>query len=136
MSESRLRFVRRCAEFRDKSEISQLKRGLHGIYVLYKAQPSRKKKIYDVQYIGIATGRVGFRSRLTSHAKSKRKGKSWTHFSIFEVWGNVTNQEIRELEGIARHIYRRDPKATLNIQRGYERLRDVRDNKIAGWISD
>ncbi|GAF97179.1 unnamed protein product, partial [marine sediment metagenome] len=33
----------------------------------------------------------------------------WTHFSIFEVWENITENEIKELEGLFRQIYRKDP---------------------------
>ena len=63
MPESELRFVRRCAEFLNKEEASRLKNGLRGIYVLYKEeQRGRGNKFYDVQYIGMTTGRVGFKS--------------------------------------------------------------------------
>ena len=138
MPESELRFVRRCAEFLNKEEASRLKNGLRGIYVLYKEeQRGRGNKFYDVQYIGMTTGRVGFKSRLRSHKRSARKRKAWTHFSIFEVWDNVTNREIAELEGIARHIYRKDQTAsTLNIQRGYKKLRLVRNNRVANWKTE
>jgi hypothetical protein len=133
MPESELRFVRRSAEFLDSSKVSQLKSGLRGIYVLYREQTKRRKKVYDVQYVGMATGRIGFKSRLRSHKKLKKE-KSWTHFSIFEVWDNVTNREVAELEGMARHIYRRDSTAsTLNIQRGYKKLRRVKNNRVDKW---
>ncbi len=96
----------------------------------------RSEEKYDVRYIGMSRGYLGIKRRLRSHIKSKRKGKEWTHFSVFEVWDNVTDQEIVELEGFARHIYRRDTIASgLNIQRGYKGLRNprVRNNKISDW---
>jgi hypothetical protein len=128
-----LRFIKRSAEFLKQDEISKLPRGLRGIYVLYRKQPSKKKRpVFDLRYIGMSTSGIG--GRLRSHKRSKRKTGEWTHFSVFQVWDNVTNQEVSELEGLARHLYRFDQTAsTLNIQRGYKRLRRVRDNKVSGW---
>jgi hypothetical protein len=72
--------------------------------------------------------------RLRSHKKAKRKVDEWTHFSVLEVWDNVTDEEISELEGLARHLYRYDPTAsTLNIQRGYKALGKVRKNDFKEW---
>jgi len=126
-------FIKRSAEFLKQDEISKLPRGLRGIYVLYREQPSKtKRRVFDLRYIGMSTSGIG--GRLRSHKRSKRKTGEWTHFSVFQVWDNVTNQEVSELEGLARHLYRFDPTAsTLNIQRGYKRLRRVRDNKISSW---
>lgn len=132
--QSDLRFIRRSAEFLKATEISHLKNGLRGIYVLYQFDPSTGR--YDVRYIGMSRGddRLGIKGRLRAHRRSKRKSDNWTHFSVFEVWDNVTKEEIEELEGFARHLYRRDSTAnTLNIQRGYEKLRKVRKPKIAEW---
>jgi hypothetical protein len=39
----------------------------------------------------------GMKSRLDSHAQSETKRDLWTHFSIFEVWDNLTASEITEL---------------------------------------
>ena len=65
--------------------------------------------------------RAGIRGRLRSHRESK-KGK-WTHFSIFEVWENITEAEVEELEGLFRHIYRKDTKANrLNEQKSFKKL--------------
>lgn len=135
MPQSTLRFIRRSAEFLKRNDVSRLQEGLRGIYVLYNGYVERGKERYDVRYIGMSAGkRFGIKGRLRSHVRSKRKGDEWTHFSVFQVWDNVTDQEIAELEGLARHIYRRDPTAsTLNIQRGYKKLRRVRDNKITNW---
>jgi hypothetical protein len=129
-----LRFIRRSAEFLEQDDIYKLKRNLRGIYVLYRKQPTPKGRrlIFDVRYIGMSTSGIG--GRLRSHKRSKRKTGEWTHFSIFEVWDNVTNEEVAELEGLARHLYRFDQTAsTLNIQRGYKRLRHVRDDKVGNW---
>ena len=137
MSESELRSIRRSAEYIPKMDINHLKSHLRGIYVLYREQQKhgKKKRRYDVRYIGMSAGQhLGIKGRLRQHAKSKRKSDEWTHFSVFEVWDNVTSKEIRELEGFARHIYRYDVTAsTLNIQRGYQGLRSVRNKKIETW---
>ena len=78
--------------------------------------------------------RGGLRGRLMSHARSKRKGKLWTHFSVFAVWDNIRDEEIRELEGLFRYIYRKDSAAnSLNIQRGFKRARRIRDNNLRNW---
>jgi hypothetical protein len=135
MAQSKLRFIRRAAEFLEIAKISELKNGLRGIYVLYKEDNSSSEKRYDVQYIGMSRGdRLGIKGRLRSHRRSKRKSGEWTHFSVFEVWDNVTKEDIEELEGLARHLYRYDSTAnTMNIQRGYKKLRAVRENKLKEW---
>ena len=133
--QSDLRFIRRSAEFLEPTEISHLKNGLRGIYVLYLRKIDGGKERYDVQYIGMSRGdRFGMKGRLRAHRRSTSKADRWTHFSIFEVWDNVTKEEIEELEGFARHLYRRDSTAsTMNIQRGYKKLRKVRKPKIRDW---
>ncbi len=133
MPESALRLVKRSAEFRPKEQVRLLPRRLRGIYVLYMERRERSRLKYDVQYVGMAT-RGGLQGRLTSHAKSKRKGKLWTHFSAFEVWDNVRNEEVAELEGLFRHIYRKDSAASrLNIQRGFKKAQGVRQNNLRKW---
>ena len=79
----------------------------------------------DLVYVGMAENSV--RSRLRSHANSLSKWGMWTHFSVFEVWDNISPQEIRELEGLFRHLYRLDSRAnSLNIQRSYKPLGTLR----------
>src|SRR5215470_1624461 len=50
---------------------------------------------YDVVYVGMAAAgrRGGLRGRLMSHARSKRRGKKWSHFSAFVVWDNIRDEE-------------------------------------------
>jgi len=98
--QSDLRFIRCFAEFLEPTEISQLKNGL-----LYLRRVDDGKECYDVKYIGMSRGdRFGMNGRLRAHRRSKRKYDGRTHFSIFEVWDNVTKEEIEELEGFARHL--------------------------------
>lgn len=134
MPQSELRLIRRCAEYVSKDRLRSLPRGLRGIYVLFKHRRHSAKDHYDVLYVGMARAgrRGGIRGRLTSH--SRKKGDLWTHFSAFEVWDNIRDEEVAELEGLFRHIYRRDTKAnSLNIQRGFKKVALVRENAIGSW---
>ena len=132
MPESELRLVRRLAEFRPKEEVKLLPHGLRGIYVLYKLRRTGSGKKYNVLYVGLARG--GLRGRLLSHARSRRKAGLWSHFSAFEVWDNIRNEEIVELEGLFRCIYRKDAKANaLNAQKGFNRAKRVRQNDLRKW---
>ena len=121
MPESELKFIKKCAEFKTLKEVKHIPRSLRGIFTLLKYRP--RLKTYDVVYIGLGgTGaRSGIRSRVNQHLRSKKKRDLWTHFSIFEVWDNITGDEIRELEGLFRYIYRRDTRANrLNRQKGFK----------------
>jgi hypothetical protein len=123
-----LRLIRRCCQWFPKADIDLLPRGLRGIYALHRFRPRIKK--YDVVYVGMAEKDSGIRARLKSHAKSKRKGKLWTHFSAFEVWPNIST-EIAELEGLFREIYRKDKRANaLNKQKKYRKLQNIR---VSRW---
>ena len=86
----------------------------------------KSKARYDVVYIGMARGgKSGIKNRLSAH--EKRIGDKWTHFSLFEVWPNVGQAEVEELEGLFRHVFRRDTKANrLAVQKGFQKLRSVR----------
>jgi hypothetical protein len=78
--------------------------------------------------------RGGIRGRLLSHQRSKRKGTLWSHFSAFEVWDNIRNEEVAELEGLFRFIYRNDSEANaLNSQKGFKRASRVRQNDLGKW---
>jgi hypothetical protein len=126
-----LRLVRQCAQWIPKSEINSVPDGMRGIYALHRHRPRINK--YDVVYVGMAEGAMGVRSRLRAHANSKRKRKMWTHFSAFEVWPNITQSEIAELEGLFREIYRKDKRANvLNRQKRYRKLQQVR---VRDWMA-
>lgn len=82
----------------------------------------------------MADGRAGIRARLRRHANSKRKRDLWTHFSAFEVWPNISEAEISELEGLLREIYRKDKRANkLNRQKRCRRIQRV---KVRRWDQD
>jgi len=139
MPVSELKLVKRCVEFCEIAEIKKIPKNTRGIYVLFKQRRKfnkRSKKwrdAYDVVYIGMAGGtKSGAHSRLDAHRMSKEG--EWTHFSIFEVWDNITEAEVTELEGIFRHIYRKDTRANqLNEQRGFKKLETVGKKKLADW---
>ena len=134
MAVSELRLIKNCVEFLSKDEIKQLPPLTRGVYVLYKYRPKTKK--YDVVYIGMAGGqkKSGIDKRLRSHRRTK--GEHWSHFSAFEVWDNIREEEVRELEGILRHIFRKDSKAnTLGIQKSFKKLTRIRKKTKAGdWL--
>jgi hypothetical protein len=139
MPVSELKLVKRCVEFCEISEIREIPSNTRGIYVLFKRRRKFNKRSkkwrekYDVVYIGMARGaKSGVHSRLLAHRKSKEG--EWTHFSVFEVWDNITEAEVAELEGLFRHIYRKDTKANpMNEQRGFKKLKTVGKKKLADW---
>lgn len=134
MSVSDLKLIKRCAEFCPREELEIVPPHTRGIYALLRYRPRLHK--YDVVYIGMVGGpKAGIRGRLRSHSRSKRKGEIWTHFSIFEVWENVREEEVKELEGILRYIYRKDTRANrLNVQRSFKKLTRVRLNNLKEWV--
>ena len=81
---------------------------------------------YNVVYVGMAGAGQGggIRRRLNSHKRNKPG--LWTHFSVFEVWDNITEAEVAELEGLFRQIYSKDSRANrLNLQRSFKKLKRV-----------
>ena len=132
-----LRLIRRSFEFAPQEEYSKVPVGTRGIYVLYRRRRPRRgddhgARRFDVVYIGLAN--VGVRRRLRSHVR--QKGDEWTHFSVYEVWDNIRQDEIAELEGLFRHIYRFDAHANrLNLAKSYQQLRHVRRQAAQdGWM--
>jgi hypothetical protein len=128
MSVSLMRLIKMSLEFLPKSEIDKVPKRTRGIYVLYQ---KGRGKDYEVKYIGMVKGlkTAGIAGRLRKHVKAK--GAQWSHVSIFEVWDNISEKEVEELEGLLRHIYRYDPKVNpLNKQQGYGLLNKIRRETI------
>ena len=140
MATSELRLIKHCVEYFERSEdnIKYIPRKIRGIYVLYKKRSKKMKPTgddaYDVVYIGMAGGekQAGVGGRLRSHYKHK---EGWTHFSVFEVWDNIREEEVRELEGILRHIFRKDSHANiLGVQKSFKKLTIIkRETKKGKW---
>ena len=132
MPASELRLIKRCAEFRPREEVKLVPRNTRGIYVLLD---KKSEEQFDVIYVGMAGGqKAGANGRMRSHSRNTTKGKLWTHFSLFEVWDNITQAEVAELEGLFRHIYRKDSRANrINKQRSFKKLKKVRINKLKRW---
>lgn len=118
-------------EFQKKAEIGSVPKGTRGIYVLFHSDENEKM---NVVYIGMARGeKSGVKGRLRSHLRSKKE--LWTHFSVFEVWENITSKQVEELEGLFRQIYSRDSSANkLNRQKKYKPLRTVTRKSFSDWI--
>jgi hypothetical protein len=122
------KFIERCAQWKSRSEINLVPSGTRGVYALLHLRPRIQK--YDVVYIGMSP-RSGIRGRLKSHAKST---KIWSHFSIFEVWDNVSEAEVEELEGLFREIYRKDKRANrFNKQKKFKKIQTVREDDLRKW---
>ena len=97
---------------------------VRGIYVLFEKDTATNNM--NVVYIGRATEgkKQGVGARLRAH---KDKKIEWSHFSVFEVWQNVSNEIIVELEALILHIYSRDGTANkLNLQKNSKLFRGVR----------
>jgi len=134
MPVSELKLIKRCVEFCDVKDIRHIPRNTRGIYVLYQRY-NKSGDGYDVVCIGMARGaKSGAHRRLNAHRRFKRKKDKWTHFSLFEVRDNVTEDEVAELEGLFRHVYRKDTKANaLNVQKGFKKLKRVGKEKLEEW---
>ena len=127
---SPLRLIKNSVEYCTRKDTSSVPPRTRGIYVLYKY--GHHFDSYNVVYVGMAGGEnAGVRGRLKSHLRSK--GDQWTHFSVYQVWDNIREEEVRELEGLFRHLYRYDHRANkLNKQRGFKKLNQVR----SGWFDE
>jgi hypothetical protein len=131
MAISELKLIKHALEYLPKEDISLVPYRTRGIYALY--QKSADQDIYDLVYIGMARGlKGGIRKRLRSHKKSKPD--LWSHFSVFEVWDNIREEEVEELEGLFRHLFKKDSKAnSLNKQKEYKKLERVRRSTLKEW---
>ena len=99
-------------EYVPLDRIKDLKPGMRGIYALYQ----EVGKSRNLMYVGMTDG--GAKGRIGRHSAGKKTGL-WSHCSIFEVWDNITQEQIDELEALFRHALRLDDSASsLNIQKG------------------
>jgi hypothetical protein len=133
-----LRLIRRWAEKLELTEINHIPKGTRGIYALLKKRVKKAERAkYDVVYIGMSVAGAGIQARLRAHAANPTKRGLWSHFSIYSVWPNITDEEVKELEGLFRSIYRRDSMANrLAVQKRYAPLSQVRDKSVVGWKSE
>ena len=114
---------KRSFEFVPREELATIPTLVRGIYVLFEEQPSLGRKAHmNVVYVGMARGeKSGAKGRLKQHLS--KKADLWTHCSVFEVWDNIPAKQVEELEGLFRHLYRRDAVANrLNKQKAYAPL--------------
>jgi hypothetical protein len=123
-------FFKNMLEYVDRENIDEIPPKTRGIYVLFN---SGEGKVKNVVYVGMARGdESGIRGRLKSHKKNK---EDWTHFSAFEVWDNITREQVEELEGLFRHIYQHDETANhFNIQKSYSPFKEIKRNGGLPWL--
>ena len=126
------RLFKNSMEFLPVEDIAKVPPTVRGIYVLFSSSGS--KTDMNVVYVGMARGeRSGMLGRLIGHKKAKPE--LWTHFSVFQVWDNIPAQEIEELEGLFRHIYRYDAQANkLNKQKKHKPLSAIRRKSEDQWL--
>ena len=131
MSISELRLIKSVLEYQSIEKIHLVPIKTRGIYALYQEQEDGKA--YDLVYVGMARGKEsGIRGRLSKHRTRKRD--LWSHFSVYEVWDNVREDEVEELEGLFRHLFKHDSKAnSLNIQKTYKKLVRIRRDTEQRW---
>jgi hypothetical protein len=116
-----MRLIKSALEYRSIAEIKKVPNGVRGIYCLYK----KRGKSYGLVYVGMSgvNGRVA--ARLRKHQKSLNK--DWSHFSYYEVWDNITDAEIAELEGLFLQLSRFDKNTNLqNSQNTHQPLVQLR----------
>jgi hypothetical protein len=83
--------------------------GTRGVYVLYDGSDGSHM---NVVYVGMSRGdKFTIGSRLLNHKRNK--ANLWTHFSLYEVWDNITSAQVEELEGFFRHVFAKDAVANL-----------------------
>ena len=131
MAISELKLIKHTLEYIPKENINLVPIGTRGIYALY--QKAADQDIYDLVYIGMSRGLSrGIPKRLRSHRRNKPN--LWSHFSVFEVWDNIRQEEVEELEGLFRHLFKKDSKAnSLNKQKEYKKLESVRKSTLKDW---
>lgn len=119
-----------------KEEIKTMVPGLvRGIYILFEEDENKRM---NVVYIGRSSvgENQGIGGRLLHHEKTKNEitKKNWSRFSAFEVWQNVSEEVIKELEALILHIYGRDGTANkLNIQKNLRFFRRIRRASRDDW---
>ena len=120
MRKSTSLFFKSFYEYVPLTEVADLPKGMRGIYALYREEGSSR----NLMYVGMTAG--GAKGRLDRHSGGKKTGL-WSHCSVFEVWDNITEEQIAELEALFRHALRLDSTANgLNIQKGSGIFRNLK----------
>jgi hypothetical protein len=131
MGDNQLFLFKNYIEHVPKADLKEMVPELvRGIYVLFNEDNDKKM---NVVYIGRSAigSKQGIGARIVSHTKEK---KAWSHFSVFEVWDNVSNMVVEELEALILHIYARDGSANgLNIQKNSKRFHSIRRADRNSW---
>lgn len=115
IKKSPLALVKRSAELISGHATEHIPANLFGIYVLYVHRKSTNK--YDVQYIGTANrkNRQDIKSAIQEHKKNDTP--LWTHFSTYELWDRILDEDQYHINELFKRIYKEDSKARIHISR-------------------
>ena len=98
MRKSTSLFFKSFYEYVPLTEVADLPKGMRGIYALYQEDGVSK----NLMYVGMTAG--GAKGRLGRHSGGKKTGL-WSHCSVFEVWDNITEEQIDEKAVEDRNLY-------------------------------
>jgi hypothetical protein len=85
--------------------------------VLYQKRRRNGTEYFDVVYVGMAYGGI----QGPAEIPTRKKGRALDALLAYEVWDNIRDEEIVEIEGLFRFIYRKDKRANiLNVQRSFQ----------------
>lgn len=126
MKENKLKFtpffIKGYQEHIPKEKVTQIQKGLQGIYILTKKVNSH----FNVVYVGKSEAKEGMRKRLKDHLKTK---ESWTHFSLVVLHENINFNMLSELEGLLLMVYRLDESANninkIKLTSGFSELKKI-----------
>ena len=122
-----------CVEYVPIKNVTRMVPALvRGVYALYMED---KQGNMNCVYVGMASiGKTqGAGARLLDHAN--KKSGQWTHCSVFEAWDNLSDLQIRELEGIIRHIYAKDKNTNrLCKQKTYKPISRICRKNRNDWL--
>ncbi len=119
--------VWRGREYVRKDQITSLPDNIRGIYALLDEE--KRDKFYKVVYIGIGSGRSGIKARLRSHSRGRR-GDKWTHFTFFEVWPNIPDSWLAEMEALFLHFFRKNNKRSGKTLKLNTRMKSLKLRRI------
>ena len=125
MRESKSLWFKAFFEFIPKDEVSSLPNKTRGLYVLY-----REDEVGNLNLVYVGMTDSGAKGRIYKHSAGEKSDK-WTHCSVYQVWDNITHEQIEELEAFLRQMLRKDASAnSLAKQKGSKRFFDLKKDSV------